>query len=243
MLVRSCMTSRLSPVWALLIVTAGWGFVGTSWPLHATGRREGAPVERLTATAVSLNKAGLPPTSVEIEISIDRWSTDDERDRLVDTLKGKGSRALIEQLRSYPSIGYIGTATSRGWGLRFAQTRPLDDGGRQVIIATDRPMSFNDTKKWRRQTVDYPFSLIDIRFDRSGTGVGKLAFASNLTHNTKTGTIEIDNYGGEPARLTNVRSTQGPAPAPPHEQAELAKQLSNPITAVIVILLPRATRR
>jgi len=209
MLAPSRMTPRLPHLGELVIVAAACGLVEAAWPLQSTGRTSAAPVERLTANAVTVSTVGLPPSQVTIEISIDRWSTNAERDRLVETLKGKGPRALLAVLRGLPSIGYIGSATSRGWYLRFAQTRPLDDGGRQVIIATDRPMSFADTRSPRDRNDDYPFSLIDIRFDRSGTGVGKLAYASNLTHNTKTGTIEIDNYGGEPVRLASVRSTNG----------------------------------
>jgi len=66
-------------------------------------------------------------------------------------------------------------------------------------------MSFWEASRQPR-SADYAFTLVDIRFDGDGAGVGKLAVASKITADKKTGTIEIENYGTEPVRLTEVRS-------------------------------------
>jgi hypothetical protein len=163
-------------------------------------------VERFTATAVTAAKAGVRPVPVTIEITIERWSTDAERDRLIETLKIKGSNRLLALMRSLPSIGHISTSTSTGSSLRFAYAKPTDDGGRQIIIATERPMSLSEQQTRLRRTADHPFSLVDIRIDSSGKGEGKLAYAADLIYNRKTGAIEIENYATEPVSLTGVRS-------------------------------------
>lgn len=54
------------------------------------------------------------------------------------------------------------------------------------------------------------WSLIDIRFDGDGKGVGKLGFATKITVNRKTGTIELEDFGIEAVRLTDVRSDKTP---------------------------------
>jgi hypothetical protein len=171
---------------------------------HLTDRGLAESVERFTASAVTTSPIGQAITTT-IEISIDRWSTDAERDRLVTTLKQRGPDALLEQLRALPQVGYISTPQSKGWALHFARSTPLDEGRRQVTIATDRPLA-PDERPARGRTVDYPFSLLDIRFDAQGIGTGKIAYASNLAYNTRTGTIEIEKYGQQPVRLSNVRS-------------------------------------
>lgn len=155
--------------------------------------------ERITATGVSPTKVGLPPSTVTIEINIDRWSTDAERDQLIDALKRRRGNALVDQLRSLPAVGHIATATSAGWSLRFAQMRSLEGGGRQVVLASDRPTTTSDD-------ADYPISVVDIRFEKDGTGAGTLSYAANLTYDAKTGTIAVAHYASEPVRLTNVRS-------------------------------------
>jgi hypothetical protein len=191
----------------LLIVTAsGLLLAGTVRPLSAPGLAAAGAAERFTATAVTVAKAGLKPHAVNVEISIDRWSTDAERDRLIDTLKIKGSNRLLALIRSLPSIGLISTTTSKGTSLRFAHSKPTADGGRQIILATERPTSLTDQRTRVFRTADHPFSLVDIRIDSNGNGEGKLAYAAQLTLNRKTGAIEIEDYATEPVRLTNVRS-------------------------------------
>jgi hypothetical protein len=213
---RACPEPIARPVWLvhpvpsmfkLLIVTAsGLLLAGALRPLNAPGLAAANAVERFTATAVAASRAGVPPVAIKIEILIDRWSTDAERDRLIETLKIKGSNRLLALIRSFPSIGHISTSTSSGTSLRFAHAKPTDDGGRQIIIATERPMSLSDQRTRLRRTADHPFSLVDIRIERSGSGVGKLAYAAELVYNRKTGAIEIENYATEPVRLTDVRS-------------------------------------
>jgi hypothetical protein len=161
------------------------------------------PIERFTATAVNLSGFG-PPAMGTIEIGIERWSTERERDRLIAVLKEKGSDALMNELQSMPRVGYIRTPTSLAWDIHFARSVKRDDG-RQVVIATDRPMSFWEVRN-RPRSADYDFMLADLRFDGDGRGVGKLAVAARISVDPRSGVIELENYGFEPVRLTEVRS-------------------------------------
>jgi hypothetical protein len=198
----------------LLATAAGLFFTWTLVPSIAPGRTAAViaadaaeAVEHLTATAVTVPKAGLRPTAVTVEIVIDRWSPDAERDRLIETLKTERSNAVLTLIRGLPSIGHISTPTSTGASLRFAHARRTEDGGRRIIIVTERPMGADQQTRRRRGT-DYPFTIADLRMDSSGSGEGTLAYAAELTHNAKTGTIEIGNYSTEPVRLTSVKSVR-----------------------------------
>ncbi len=163
----------------------------------------GAPQVRLNAFAVNMSGVGRARTQ-QLEIVIDRWSSDAEHDQLLDVLKNKGSSQLLDALQSIrPRAGYIRTTTSLGWDIQFAREHPLPDGGRRIVFATDRPMSFfelrNDTRS--RQ---YEFMLCEIRLDKDGNGDGKLATLAKVSYDKAKNQIEIENYGFEPVRLTQV---------------------------------------
>jgi hypothetical protein len=164
--------------------------------------------ERLLATAVNMSNVGRPNAG-RIEFVIERWSSERERDELIATLREKGSDALKDKLRDMPRVGYIRDASgaSIGWDLHFARERTLEDGGRQIVIATDRPISAWEAFN-RPRSAEYDFTLADIRFDGDGKGVGKLAVAAKVTANPKTGVIEIENFASEPVRLTEVTSSR-----------------------------------
>lgn len=164
-----------------------------------------ATLETFTATAVNMSGVGRAGAGV-VEIAIERWSTDGERDRLVNVLKEKGSGALLSALQKMPRVGYIRTPGRIGWDLHFARSIKTDEG-RQVVIATDRPMSFWEASR-RPRSADYDFTMIDIRFDADGKGTGKLAVAAKVNYNDKTQTVEIENFGIEPVRLTEVHSSK-----------------------------------
>jgi hypothetical protein len=191
--------------WTGLAVAAALNLFTSSVTVEAQSRR---PIERLLATSVNMSTVGRPGAG-RIEIVIERWSSERERDALIATLKDKGSDALLKQLQKLPRVGYIrrGDGQSIGWDLHFARERKLEDGGRQIVLATDRPISAWEAMN-RPRSMDYDFTLADIRFDGDGKGVGKLSVAAKIRVDDKTGAIEIEDFGSEPVRLTDVTSTR-----------------------------------
>jgi hypothetical protein len=197
--------------WAGLAAVAAFHLSSSSVTVEAQSVNRTAK-ERLIATAVNMSNVGRPnPT--RLEIVIERWSSERERDELIATLKDKGSDALLKQLQDLPRVGYIRDANrgTLGWDLHFARERKLEDGGRQIVLATDRPISAWEAFN-RPRSADYEFTLADIRFDGDGKGVGKLAVAAKVTTNPATGVIEIENFSSEPVRLTEVTSSAAAGP-------------------------------
>jgi hypothetical protein len=164
---------------------------------------EDKAVLRLRAFAVNVSGAGGPRTGT-LEITIERWSTDAEKEKLRGLLIEKGSNALLKALQAIkPRAGYIRSSTSLGWDVQYAREQPSGDG-RRVIIATDRPMSFWELST-RPRSAEYEFTLAEIRLSKDGKGEGKLAPAAKISWNKDTRTIEIENYGIEPVRLAEVQ--------------------------------------
>jgi hypothetical protein len=172
--------------------------------LAAVPRVEAADrVLELRAFAVNLS-GGPRARAGTIDINIERWSSDEERNRLRDVLIERGSEKLLAALQDVkPRVGYVRTSTSLGWDLSFARETPLPDGGRRIVLASDRPMSFWELRSRPRST-DYEFMLVEIRLDAQGKGQGKLARAAKVDYDKASNTIQIENYGIEPVRLTQV---------------------------------------
>src|SRR5579862_5778719 len=97
--------------------------------------------ERFTATAIS-NSPQYGSGEQIVQINVDRWSTPGQRDELVAALMSKGEKELLKDLQKMKSVGTIRTPDSLGYTLRYAFQAPDPDGGRTIVIATDRPIGF-----------------------------------------------------------------------------------------------------
>jgi hypothetical protein len=181
-----------------LVVVASIGIAAAAAQTH--GERE-----KFTAFAVNLDGTPVAPTGAGVvEIVVERYSSDDERDRLLKALMVKGPEKLLDTLQSLPRVGYIRTPNSIGYDLHYARKAPLPDGGERVVLATDRYISFWEAAN-RPRTIDYPFTLIELRLNRDGVGEGKMSIATKISMDKDKKQIELENYGTQPVLLTSVR--------------------------------------
>lgn len=164
---------------------------------------EGAARERFVATAMSIGTPG-PTGAGTVEIVVERWSTDAERDQLVKALLEKGPEKLLETLQKMPRAGYIRTPNSLGYDLRYARKMPLDEGGEQVVLATDRYISFWEAVN-KPRTFDYPFTVIEMRLSPDGVGEGRMSLFTKINYDKKKNQIVLENYSSQPVLLTQIR--------------------------------------
>src|SRR5947209_2323457 len=103
----------------------------------AAAQTRGAP-EKFTAFAVNLDSSNpvTRPGAGVVEIVVERWSTDADRDRLMKALVEKGPEKLLDTLQDLRRIGYIRTPNSIGYDLHYARKAPLPEGGERVVLAT-----------------------------------------------------------------------------------------------------------
>ena len=157
--------------------------------------------ERFTANAVNISNVGRTG-STPLDFVIERWSTDSERDRLMEIFKSKGPDGLLDALRDLPRVGYLRTPDSIGYDLRYARQMPGEDGGRRIVLITDRPIGFWEARN-RPRTIDYPFTLVEMRIDGDGRGEGKLSIATKITLNGDV--LVLEDYANQPVMLNDIR--------------------------------------
>ena len=160
-------------------------------------------VERYVATAINM---GVPGRAGEatVQIDIEKWSTDEDHDRLRTVLIEQGPEKLLETLQKMPRVGFIRTPNSIGYDLHYARKTPTADGGERVVMATDRYIGFWEAKN-RPRTIDYPFTLIEMHIGPDGRGEGKLSLATKIMYDKDSKEVVLENYASQPVQLTNVR--------------------------------------
>ena len=166
----------------------------------ALAQTNGQP-ERFTANAVSLSPQYGTGQQV-VEINVNRWSPASDRDTLIAALM-KSPDELLKQLQKTRPVGTIRTPDSIGYDLHYAQQTPLPEGGRSIVIATDRPIGFWEATN-RPRSIDYPFTVIQMNLDRNGTGSGTMSYATRIT--TKNNIIELEDFATQPIMLNNIRA-------------------------------------
>ena len=184
-----------------LVLAATVAFAATP----ASSGQEGLP-ENYSAFAVSIGGPRTPGVAGQIEITITRWSTEEETERFLAALKKGGHEALIEEFQDVEPVGTIRSAGELGYDLRYAQQEDLGDGLRRLVLATDRPMSFYETVN-RPLSSDYPFTFVELRVNSDGRGEGKLAIASALAASRNGKMIQVYNFATQPIQLNQVRRT------------------------------------
>jgi len=167
---------------------------------NAAGAQEKPQKEEFAAWAVNLGGA---IKSGQVMITIERWSTPEERNQLIAAFKEKGQDGLFKTLTKMPSVGFIRLPQTTAWQLHYTYQFPQEDGGRVIIIGTDRKVGMREAASSTR-SMDYPFELIQMKLDKDGKGEGKLSAATKISLSKDGTRIELENYGTAPVSLENI---------------------------------------
>ena len=136
--------------------------------------------ERFTGFAINMNGAANTAT---VDFTIERWSTDAERKKLLSLIpeEHKSPQKLVSALQDMKSVGSIRTPQTLAWDLRYARQFKMDEGGRRIVLVTDRPIGFRRGRATRTRSMDYPFTILEIRLNAKDEGEGKIFGGSKST--------------------------------------------------------------
>lgn len=154
-------------------------------------------------TAVAIKNDEFSSGAGTVLLRVTRWSTEAERMRLLDTLRQKGPEKLLDELARMRSVGSIRTPDSLAYDLRYAHERKGEDGGRRIVLATDRPIGFWEAVN-RPRTINYPFTVIQMQMGPDGHGKGTLSYAARIIARDED--IILENFSTAPIMLTDIKS-------------------------------------
>jgi hypothetical protein len=196
----------------VLTVAAALASVMLAVPVTAQKTPSATDKVRINGWALSMSNVA-PGANQTIQILINQWSSPAQRQHLIDTFVEKKQDGLLRELERQPELGrfnfpgYMGPDPNNtmrlGTDIRYAMNFPGEDGGRRIVIITPRVIGFREATD-RPRTYDYPFTLFELRFNASGKGEGRMAYATQINFDKKRNTIELENYSSEPVRLNNL---------------------------------------
>jgi len=171
-------------------------------------------LDKVTIEGWALNMSNVATGANQtIRINIDKWSNEKQRELLINTFMEKKQQGLLRVLEDQPELGrfnfpgYMGPDPNNimrlGTDIRYAMNFAGEDGGRRIVIITPRVIGFREQVNQPR-TFDYPFTLFEMRFDKSGKGEGKMAYGTQILFDKKKNNIVLENYSSEPVRLNNL---------------------------------------
>jgi hypothetical protein len=196
---RSNRRPTLGRVWC---IGAAAGLLAAAAAQPTASTQDDTSRQVFTAFAVSTGGPRTAPVAEQVQITIDGWTTSEQRKTLATALAERDADGALEELRRLPEVGFIRTPDSLGYPLRYAAQEPLPDGGRRIVLATDRPIRFWETWSSSR-TLDYPFTVVELQMNANGEGEGKLALATRII--PLDGRILLENWSVAPVHLKQVQ--------------------------------------
>ena len=140
-----------------------------------------------------------------VEVVIEQWSTDEQRDAMFSALESGGDFALAEVMQGYDT-GFVRIGMDPPWRLRSAVIWAVE-GGYKVRVATERPINF--AEQWvGTRSQDYPIGVLELFVKDEGESTGGVLGATQVR--IKDGRLEVKALPGTtgPHRITKVREAK-----------------------------------
>jgi hypothetical protein len=140
--------------------------------------------------------------TIQFDFRITGYTTDEEVQKFAQLVKEKGTDALRRALEKEDK-GRINAVGSTGNQIAVARKR--QQGPDTIItIVTARIMPFGELYNNGRST-DYPFGFLQVKLNDKGEGTGQIMAAAKIRFDKKKGKYEIESYGNQYIKATNVR--------------------------------------
>lgn len=206
-------------VWTrCLAIVAGIGVLVAVPGVTAEAADQGDEALKLRARAIStlnISRAA----SDRVEITISRWSSDEERESLVKALVSEGNVAVAAALGDQAETGWFRFDPRGGGGpgrdprkttLRYA--RDITDGDtREIVLLTDRYIGYGPDAQAAdgARLAEYPLSVVLLKLERGDKGewegLGRLFVGTKVRFDGAEGRFVIDEFPSDPVFLKDVR--------------------------------------
>jgi hypothetical protein len=163
-------------------------------------RRPTAP-ETFNATANVKGVAGAAATFIDIKI--DRYTPDADREAMATALKTGGYPALLAAIKKAPAVGTV-SAAKEDFVIRWARMERSGPNKRTISVVTERPVYFVGAGKAdAKDRKGYELAVLQFVMDDSGVGTGTMAAAARIKPGGPNG-FQIDDYADQPIELVTI---------------------------------------
>jgi hypothetical protein len=137
-----------------------------------------------------------------VTINIERYSTLEERNALVDAFQQSGSEGLFNALDKMHAKGRISITGTLGYDISFIRKIPTDDGFKLRVL-TNRPIRFGEAWANGRST-NYDLSALELNISQDkDKSAGTLLPACKFRIEKKTKELEVEALQS-PWKLQNI---------------------------------------
>ena len=148
---------------------------------------------------------GFGPTSTaRLTMDVQKWTTEEEVQKLIKILAEGGMEALIKETRGM-NAGYVRGRTTLRWPLDVAISRQTEQG-RVITLVTERPMSFVEAAYDPLMSRDNAFGYMKFILDEDGKGKGVVIEAAHIRF--RNNAVEVESLWNSPHILNSARKTK-----------------------------------
>ena len=166
-----------------------------------------AAQDRPVPDTYTATTTGMTPAGQGLRFVVSQWSEDGDRAAVVSVLGGEESPGeVLPELASVGAVWLDGSGA--GYAIKYAHRAATDDGGEIVTLVTDKPVGSYNFRPWSvenptaTETVEY--SVVELRLDASGNGVGTMSLAADVAIDDEANTVSLEIAEATPDILTDV---------------------------------------
>jgi hypothetical protein len=196
------MTSMRSRTLLLIAVTA---LLPWTLQTHVNAQTTPDVMERFTFMPPDAPETTVDPEG-PFELILHRWSTDEERDALHESVTKMGGKDMLQALRGSGNVGRIEWPGGLTYNVRYARQATAADGGVDVVLVTDRPIWVWWDEAGVTPTTDYPFTVLQLRMS-DGTGHGRSSLTTAVQAEPQTG-VALGNEATTAIVMNDVRQAR-----------------------------------
>jgi len=141
-----------------------------------------------------------------VEIVVERWSTEEERQKYVGLLAEGGYQQVIAAFHQDEPVGRIRVGRGTSYPLSIAFMTE-EDGKHVVHLATDRPIGGFEGMH-QNVTMRFAFVIIEMTLGDDYTGDGAASTATEIKVDPSTMQVTFEGYDSKPYRLFDIRPQQ-----------------------------------
>ena len=132
-----------------------------------------SPVSAQNASHEAARFTFMPPHPPEstvdpdgpFELTLNRWSTDEERDRLRESVTKMGPEDMLTALRGAGDVGRLQWPGGLTYTVRYARQVTRAGGEQEIVLVTDRPVWVWWDEAGITPTTDYKFTVLQLRMN------------------------------------------------------------------------------